>query len=471
MYKHLAPADLTGLPEKVVEFMDCPGSRARCLAFNRHGTLLAVGCESGQVVIWDYLTQAVDRSLLGHSKEVTSLTWSRCGRQLLSAGLDGRLVIWALPCGSQAASLHLPEGVSHVSTWRRHLRGTLAVSLTSGAALLLSLPAAPGCAEPPAPAPLPLIAMEGEGRNARLRFGADATQPAGAPAQLALLGACGRLLFLASKGTLGVLRSADLEVLDVVKIPGLPAVVGLQQDRAGGRLLVNCSDGVLRLYVVQRRPGGQGRGLDRAEAQEAVARKHLKSGSPLYPDAESYLRPTFEWSAPLQPEPFACAAFSRDGEQVLGVADRPDEQVVYFWSTKHAGFMQALECGKDAPVAMAFHPCSQPMQLLTVGATGRIYIWSRLFVENWGAFAPGFSELCENREHFEREDEFDADPLQPGAGAGGSGEDEELDVTGGAPGDLSEEDAYATDYGDEPRPGEPLLFLPAHVRPEAAAVP
>jgi hypothetical protein len=49
--------------------------------------------------------------------------------------------------------------VRHISTWRRRLRGTLAVSLKSCAALLLSLPAAPGGAEAPAPLPLPLIAM------------------------------------------------------------------------------------------------------------------------------------------------------------------------------------------------------------------------------------------------------------------------------------------------------------------------
>ncbi|KAG0267495.1 hypothetical protein BG011_004529 [Mortierella polycephala] len=41
--------------------------------FNRRGTLLAAGCSDGTIVVWDFDTRGVSRSLLGHVKTVTSL--------------------------------------------------------------------------------------------------------------------------------------------------------------------------------------------------------------------------------------------------------------------------------------------------------------------------------------------------------------------------------------------------------------
>lgn len=53
------PLDLLGLPEHIEESLEC--GHARCIAFNPAGTLLAAGCEEGQVVIWDCLTRGVVR--------------------------------------------------------------------------------------------------------------------------------------------------------------------------------------------------------------------------------------------------------------------------------------------------------------------------------------------------------------------------------------------------------------------------
>ncbi|KAF9935111.1 hypothetical protein BGZ65_003483, partial [Modicella reniformis] len=42
--------------------------------FNRRGTLLAAGCSDGTIVIWDFDTRGVSRTLIGHVKTVTSLS-------------------------------------------------------------------------------------------------------------------------------------------------------------------------------------------------------------------------------------------------------------------------------------------------------------------------------------------------------------------------------------------------------------
>ncbi len=36
-----------------------------------------------------------------------------------------------------------------------------------------------------------------------------------------------------------------------------------------------------------------------------------------------------------------------------------------------------------------------------------MYIWSKIYSENWSAFAPDFRELDQNTEYIEREDELD----------------------------------------------------------------
>lgn len=41
--------------------------------FNLRGTLLAAGCSDGTIIIWDFDTRGVSRTLIGHVKIVTSL--------------------------------------------------------------------------------------------------------------------------------------------------------------------------------------------------------------------------------------------------------------------------------------------------------------------------------------------------------------------------------------------------------------
>src|SRR3989338_4782365 len=83
---------------EVVESSLREGHAAVC-AFNRRGTLLAAGCHDGRVVIWDFETRSVARILAGHVQTVTSLSWSRNGRALLSSSVDCRVLVWDILSG------------------------------------------------------------------------------------------------------------------------------------------------------------------------------------------------------------------------------------------------------------------------------------------------------------------------------------------------------------------------------------
>lgn len=50
---------------------------------------------------------------------------------------------------------------------------------------------------------------------------------------------------------------------------------------------------------------------------------------------------------------------------------------------------------KDGCLHMAWHPARS--SFVTVGASGKIYVWSKIYKENWSAFAPDFEELDENQ--------------------------------------------------------------------------
>jgi COMPASS component SWD1 len=61
--------------------LDCISLAVTC-AFNKRGTLLAVGCNDGRIVIWDFLTRGIAKIISAHVHPVCSL------RLVLSFSVD-----------------------------------------------------------------------------------------------------------------------------------------------------------------------------------------------------------------------------------------------------------------------------------------------------------------------------------------------------------------------------------------------
>ena len=99
----LDPFALAGVPDAVEEYLDTRGA-GRCLAFNRPGTLLAVGCTGGLIQLWDFETRGVAKELQAPSpSDLVALSWSRDGFRLASAAADGSLLIWDVLSGKPVA--------------------------------------------------------------------------------------------------------------------------------------------------------------------------------------------------------------------------------------------------------------------------------------------------------------------------------------------------------------------------------
>ena len=75
---------------------------ARCLSFNRRGTLLATGCTDGVVVLWDFDTRSVVKRLIDESEpssSVQALAWSANGRRVVAGDDRGRVRVWDVESG------------------------------------------------------------------------------------------------------------------------------------------------------------------------------------------------------------------------------------------------------------------------------------------------------------------------------------------------------------------------------------
>jgi WD40 repeat protein len=66
--------------------LDCV-SVAVTASFNKHGTLLAVGCNDGRVVVWDFMTRGIAKVISAHAHPVCSVRCV-CVFNLRSAGFN-----------------------------------------------------------------------------------------------------------------------------------------------------------------------------------------------------------------------------------------------------------------------------------------------------------------------------------------------------------------------------------------------
>ncbi len=92
-----------------------PGSFATLTRFNRRGAMLASGCHNGKVVVWDFLTRSKALVLHQHTHPITSLSWSRDNRRLLSSSLDWRIRLWNVETGEAVYTHDLGEPVLNAS--------------------------------------------------------------------------------------------------------------------------------------------------------------------------------------------------------------------------------------------------------------------------------------------------------------------------------------------------------------------
>ena len=56
--------------------------------------LAVAGCNDGRIALWDFMTRGISRQCSHHIHLITSLSWNRTGRKLLSSVTDWNVVLW-----------------------------------------------------------------------------------------------------------------------------------------------------------------------------------------------------------------------------------------------------------------------------------------------------------------------------------------------------------------------------------------
>ncbi|XP_062588225.1 retinoblastoma-binding protein 5 homolog, partial [Saccostrea cucullata] len=122
-------------PEDFDGALDCISIAITC-AFNRQGTLLAVGCNDGRIVIWDFLTRGIAKIISAHVHPVCSLSWSRNGKKLLSAATDNTASIWDVVSAECDKTFRFPSPILKVQFHPRDSKQFLVCPMKHPAVLM-----------------------------------------------------------------------------------------------------------------------------------------------------------------------------------------------------------------------------------------------------------------------------------------------------------------------------------------------
>ncbi|KAF9348954.1 hypothetical protein BGX26_012689, partial [Mortierella sp. AD094] len=358
--------------------------------FNRRGTLLAAGCSDGTIVVWDFDTRGVSRSLIGHVKTITSLSWSRNGRYLLSASKDWSCIVWDLLTGIKKHTIRFDTAVLNAQFHPKnnsvfiaalHQEKPVIVDFTNGVKRL------------------PILQT---GSNQEDSSEQNTTTTSTGQTQWILVVTFdrqGKKIYTgSSRGQISVIdtetrTSFDLQLIREFR-PTTSAIKNIQFSRKGKQIVVNANDRMIRLFEIK------------------------EDGPPEQIHKFQDLVNRIQWNQ---------CCFSSDSDYVIGGSAHQAEHNIYIWDKIGGNLVKILEGPKEPLEDLSWHPI-RPI-VASVSSYGTIHIWATNYQENWSAFAPDFKELEENIDYEEREDEFDIVPEEEASKRKHDDEDVLVDVT------------------------------------------
>ncbi|XP_078323777.1 retinoblastoma-binding protein 5 homolog isoform X1 [Crassostrea virginica] len=413
-------------PEDFDGALDCISIAITC-AFNRQGTLLAVGCNDGRIVIWDFLTRGIAKIISAHVHPVCTLSWSRSGKKLLSAATDNTASIWDIVSAECDKSFRFPSPILKVQFHPRDSKQFLVCPMKH---------------------PAVLMNISGEHKIVPLDDDSDLNIVASYDRR-------GKHIYTGNaKGRILVFTCADLDLKASFRVTtgtlNTTAIKSIEFARRGECFLVNSADRIIRVY----------------ESGEVLACG--KDGEPEPIQKLQDLVNKLLWKK---------CCFSGDGEFIVAGSAR--QHSLYIWEKSVGNLVKILHGTKgELLLDVVWHPVRP---IIASISSGLVSIWAQNQVENWSAFAPDFKELDENVEYEERESEFDIEDedKEKEETKGPDEEDSEVDVTTIEPiqafvsSDEDEEDRDALLYlpvsPDIEEPEESAWTIPTEVAEETQA--
>ncbi|XP_019880220.1 retinoblastoma-binding protein 5 homolog [Aethina tumida] len=361
-------------PEEFDGILDSLSIAVTC-AYNKRGTLLAVGCNDGRIVIWDFLTRGIAKIISAHVHPVCSISWSRNGHKLASASTDNTVCIWDVLSGECEQKYRFPCPVIKVQFEPRNMERLLVCPLKHAAVL-----------------------VDVNGKHQVLPVDEDGDLNIAASFDRR-----GDYVYTGNaRGKVLVLDSRTLEVKASFRIvlgsSSAAAVRSIEFARRGDCFLINTADRVIRVYN---------------------SKEILAFGKDCEPEPLQKLQDLVNRTM------WKKCCFSGDGEYICAGSAR--QHALYIWERSVGNLVKILHGTKgELLLDVAWHPVRP---IIASISSGVVSIWAQNQVENWSAFAPDFKELDENVEYEERESEFDLTDEDKSIASGGDDkEDTDLEV-------------------------------------------
>ncbi|KAI5750753.1 hypothetical protein M8J77_001001 [Diaphorina citri] len=355
-------------PEEFDGALDCISLAVTC-AFNKRGTLLAVGCNDGRIVLWDFLTRGIAKIISAHMHPVCSISWSRNGYKIISASTDNNVCIWDVLTGECEQKYRFPSPILKVQFHPRNDHMFLVCPMRHAAVL---------------------VDTDGDHQIVPIDEDSD----------LSIVASFDRrgqhVVTGNSKGKVLVLSCPALELKASFKA-STTAIKSIEFARRGNCLLVNTGDRLIRVYNHQEvlNAGKDGDPEPIQKLQDLVNKTMWKK-----------------------------CCFSGDGEYVCAGSAR--QHALYIWEKSVGNLVKILHGTKgELLLDVVWHPVRP---IIASISSGVVSLWAQNQVENWSAFAPDFKELDENVEYDERESEFDISDEDKSVAQGSDDQDEELEI-------------------------------------------
>ena len=323
------------------------------MKINDLGSMLAVGCSDGRLVIWDFLTRGIARIICADWSPICCISWSKKSDLIATSSTDNTVCIWETSTGHCRTRISCIQ--SPILKVQFHPRN-------SSYLLICPMKHAP-------------ILIDQTGQHTIVTVEDDSNEI------ISTFDRKGQHIILGNNRGLIVIKSfPDLNIISSFRITTGTAtntiLRHIEIPRRGQYCLINTSDRIVRIYNYSDMLScGINGELEPKQKLQDLVNKSL-------------------WRK---------CCWSGDGEYICGASSR--QHSLYIWETISGNLVKILHGTKGETLAdVCWHPVRP---IIASISSGVVSIWSHSQVENWSAFAPDFRELEENVEYHERESEFD----------------------------------------------------------------
>lgn len=358
--------------------------------FNYKGDYLASGLSDGSIVIYDLSSNGSIIAYMekdSHCRPVTSISWSSCGRYLLTASQDWCCKLWDLSLvnseadhgNSQSAVIRQIQCDGPI--WQANLSPEDPFKFI--AALFEDIPIFVDANDADnikivslESLPLQLKAEQTEGDSSTKTKDRHMTLVS------IFTPNDGKYIFTGTnKGWVNIFLTETQELIHSVKFTNsnIKSLVILPNGR---KLAINSSDRVIRQVNIPDLVND----TDPSQWEFEIEHK--------YQDVVNRL----QWNS---------VSFNHNGELlVASTFGQQSSQDLYMWETSMGTLIKILEGSSEELIEVKWN-----YSKCMIGSNGIeygvIYLWSVQFPQKWSALAPDFVEVEENIEYEEKEDEFD----------------------------------------------------------------